>query len=142
MDVYLDNPRVVSYASYLYPAVQRQHNGRVGPLVAIILILRGIEIQPSNPITVPDLGIPKGGAQLGQRVKSDCPVTEDAGLSHLGEQEDLLNARSRSRRRAGRPGEDGAQAEGEDELGAAGSFGGIGGDLDEVEDLGSRRSDV
>lgn len=100
-DAYLDNPRVVSDASYLNPAVQRQHDGRAGPPVAaIILVLRGIQVHPPNPVTVPDLGIPKGGAQLGERVESDGPVAKDAGLSHSGEQEDLLDARPRSGRRA------------------------------------------
>ena len=110
--------------------------------MATILFLGGVEVYSPYPVAIPDLGGPKGGAKLGQRVEGDGPVAEDAGLAYAGEQEDLLDSGSRSGRRAGGLGEDGTQAEGKDELGAARPIGGVGGDLDEVEELGRGRSDV
>lgn len=90
-----------------------------------------VQIDAAYPIAILDLYRFEDGAQLRQGEEGDGPVAQDARLGHLWQQENLLNPGARTRRLGkGRlqPG-----SKNKDRL--ASSFGGVGGDLDEVEEL-------
>ena len=138
---YPENPGIFfADPDHLYAAGQGQEDGDSSGLVPGIEAL--VQVHAADPVAVPDLGVAKHGAQLGERVECDGPVAQDAGLVHPREQEDLLHARARAIETAGGLGILGAKPSGEDKRGGAAGIAGIGGDAEEVEELGCAGADV
>lgn len=60
--------------------------------VVIVITLRDIQVQASNPVAVLDPHSPEDGAELGQGVECDGIVAQHACLLDSGQQENLLHA--------------------------------------------------
>ena len=139
----LEETGIVAYPDDLDPAVEGQENGDGGGPAG-----RGgidgavVEIETADAVAVLDLGSAKDRAQLGEGVEGDGPVAQDTGLGDARQQEDLLDSRARAVGGARGLGPARAQAGGEDEGGRAGGIVGIGGDAEEVEELGGGGADI
>jgi hypothetical protein len=92
--------RILSNSDHSHLLVQRKQNRSRHILVLLngALVLC-IEIYPSNPIALLDLCGPKRWTELRQRVECDRPITQYACLVDFRENEDLLYAGPRGRRR-------------------------------------------